>query len=70
MPVQNAFEPAPVRITHRTSSFVRNDLHRVRSSDCISSLKALWTSGRLSVTMATPSRSSYRSVSKLSTGRS
>jgi hypothetical protein len=63
MPVQNARSPAPVSTTTRTSSFHR----RSRQSDCSSSrifrLNALRTSGRLSVTHATPSSSSYVMVS-------
>ena len=64
MPVQNAFSPAPVRMTTRTSSFQRRPVHNSRSSYCICRLNELWTSGRLSVTVATPSSSSYSRVSK------
>ena len=35
IPVQNAFSPAPVRTTARTSSFVRNEARRACSSSCI-----------------------------------
>ncbi len=63
MPVQNAFSPAPVSTTQRMSSFARKPRHMSRSSCCILALKALCTSGRLSVTQATPSFSSKRMVS-------
>ncbi len=58
MPVQNAFSPAPVSTTQRTSSWRRSPRHSACSSRCISELNALRRSGRLSVTHATPSRSS------------
>ena len=63
IPVQNAFSPAPVSTTQRTSSSWRMLRHRCFSSDCIWWLNALCTSGRFSVTHATPSRTSYSSVS-------
>jgi len=58
MPVQNAFSPAPVRTTQRTSSWRRSPRHNACSSRCMSELNAFSRSGRLSVTQATPSRSS------------
>src|ERR1700722_6662927 len=69
MPVQKAFSPAPVRITARTSSFLRNDCQSSRISACIRWSNALCTSGRLRVTTATPSSSSYSSVSYVSNSR-
>ena len=63
MPVQNARSPAPVSTATRTSSSWRMPRQTSRSSFCMATLKALCTSGRLSVTQATPSRTSYRSVS-------
>src|SRR5260370_23963605 len=63
MPVQNAFSPAPVSTTQRTLSRQRSVRQHSCSSRCISELNALCRSGRFIVTQATPSRSSYRSVS-------
>ena len=58
MPVQNAFSPAPVRTTARRRRSCAATRQTCLSSSCIALLKALSTSGRFSVTMATPSRSS------------
>src|SRR5450631_4902412 len=63
MPVQNAFSPAPVRTTQRTDSCQRSARQHSWSSRCMRELNALRRSGRFRVTQATPSRSSYWSVS-------
>ena len=61
---QNAFSPAPVSTAQRTSSLWRMPRHTAFNSACMAKLKALCTSGRFIVTQATPSISSYSSVSK------
>ena len=63
MPVQNALSPLPVSTTTRMSSSARSASHRVRQSCCIPAVKALWASGRFSVTVATWSSTSTSSVS-------
>src|SRR5262249_37742016 len=67
IPVQNAFSPAPVSTTQRTSSFRRRERQSVCSSRCICELNALCPSARFSVPVATPSASSYRRVSNFPT---
>src|SRR5215471_14441796 len=70
MPVQNAFSPAPVSTTARTSVSSRSVRHTDDSSTTIVGSKALCTSGRSSVTVATPSAtSSPRVVSSRSAAR-
>ena len=58
MPVQNAFSPAPVSTAQRTSPLRRSPRQMACSSSVIFVLKALYFSGRFSVTQATPLRSS------------
>ena len=63
MPVQKARSPAPVTRMQRTSSSVRSAAHSAVSSARLSALKEFITSGRLSVTTATPSAMSTSRVS-------
>ena len=58
MPVQNARSPAAVSTVQRTSSLWRRARQTACSSWVIFVLNALCTSGRLSVTQATPFASS------------
>jgi len=62
-PAENALSPLPVTTTTRTASSVMSPEKQAVSSRRIASFIALWTSGRLSVTMATPSAVSYRIAS-------
>src|SRR4051794_3478505 len=62
-PVQNARSPAPVSTMTRTSSSVRSRRHNADSSSSIRPSNAFMTSGRLSVTQPTPSRTSKLTVS-------
>ncbi len=57
-PVQNAFSPAPVTITHTTAGSRLISVHASHSSRAIAMLNALWRSGRFSVSVATPSETS------------
>jgi len=66
-PEEKARSPAPVSTTTRTESSRRSHRQIVRISRCMVALKALWTSGRLRVTQATPSAGSKRMVSSSAT---
>src|SRR2546426_821497 len=57
-PAEKAFSPAPVATTTRTSAFCAISPKQAVSSSRIFSFIALWTSGRFSVIVATPSASS------------
>jgi len=57
-PAEKARSPAPVTTTTRTASLVATSPKQRVSSWRIRSFIALWTSGRLSVTVATPSATS------------
>ena len=61
MPAQNA-RPAPVTITARTSSSALTSTNVASSSSAISTVNALSCSGRSSVTVRTPSSTSWRIV--------
>ncbi len=67
IPVQKARSPAPVISTTRTSSFSRSCAHREISSARIVELKEFIAAGRFKVTVATPSATDSRSVSKSAT---
>ena len=57
-PAENALPPAPVTTTARTASSVARASKQRQRSRRIASFIALWTSGRFSVTVATPSATS------------
>jgi hypothetical protein len=54
MPVQKAFSPAPVTMMQTTSPSLLRSAQASRSSMAMSTLKALWRSGRFNVRVATP----------------
>ena len=55
-PATKAFSPAPVRITPRTDASAPSAAKTASSSSITRSFRAFSFSGRLTVTMATPSR--------------
>ena len=62
IPVQKALSPAPVTITQTTSGSRFTSAQKAASSRAIARLKALWRSGRFSVSVATRSCFSIASV--------
>src|SRR5262249_43416062 len=69
-PAENARSPPPVTTMARTPSSVARSVNRRVSSRRMVSFIAFSTSGRLSVTVATPPSMSWRTVSNAVTGTS
>ncbi len=62
-PAQNARSPAPRMMTTRAAGLASSSASAAPSSRIIVAFNAFRASGRLSVSVATPSRASIRSVS-------
>src|SRR5215207_2808600 len=68
-PAQNAFSPAPVRTTTRVPPSIFAAAIAARSSESTAHDSALWTSGRLIVSVVTPSAVSTSTAGAAAIGR-